>query len=105
MGGLATHPTTVWRSASRGAFDVSAIRRPAGNRQTGEGGGRDTRQFIDPDTLLEMWDQLTLPSQVRAAWANWFRITRGIDLPIVARAQLPPDPADSDSHRPRPGVE
>lgn len=45
-----------------------------------EGGERDIRQFIDPDALLEMWDQLLIPPNVRTAWANWFRIRRGVQL-------------------------
>lgn len=37
-----------------------------------EGGEKDIRQFIDPDELLAMWDDLVIPPHVRTAWATGF---------------------------------
>lgn len=45
-----------------------------------EGGESDIRQFIDPDALLEMWDDLVIPIHVRTAWRNWFRMKRGVEV-------------------------
>lgn len=45
-----------------------------------EGRARDVRQFIDPDKLLTLWDELVLPDHVRAAWADYFLLKRGIAL-------------------------
>jgi hypothetical protein len=33
----------------------------------------DVRFYVDPDGLLELWDELVLPSQVLRAWAEWVR--------------------------------
>ncbi len=44
-----------------------------------EGTEDDVRHYIDPDTLLDLWDELVLPAHVRAAWAAWFRQHRSID--------------------------
>lgn len=45
-----------------------------------EGTGDDVRHYIDVDQLLELWDDLVLPGNVRRAWAEWFREQRGIDV-------------------------
>ena len=42
-----------------------------------EGTGDDVRRFIDPDDLLDMFDDLVLPPRVRRAWADWFERHRG----------------------------
>lgn len=45
-----------------------------------EGTAEDVRFYIDVDHLLELWDDLVLPSYVRRAWADWFRRKRHIEL-------------------------
>jgi hypothetical protein len=46
-----------------------------------EGTDEDVRRSIDPTTPAELWTVLTLPRRVRQAWAVWFRVHRGLDLP------------------------
>src|SRR4051794_16842276 len=36
-----------------------------------EGTEDDVRFYIDADQLLELWDELVLPSPVRRAWTDW----------------------------------
>lgn len=36
-----------------------------------EGTESDVRFYVDPDRLLELWDELVLPPSVRQAWAPW----------------------------------
>ena len=43
-----------------------------------EGTDEDVRFFVDPDGLLELWDDLVLPPPVREAWANWVRSHRRV---------------------------
>lgn len=38
-----------------------------------EGTEDDVRFYVDPDQLLELWDELVLPPAVRRAWADWVR--------------------------------
>ena len=38
-----------------------------------EGTAADVRFYIDPIELLELWDELVLPSPVRRAWADWIQ--------------------------------
>jgi hypothetical protein len=45
-----------------------------------EGTEDDVRSYVDPDELLELWDELVLPPTVRRAWAEWFRRNRNVDL-------------------------
>ncbi len=45
-----------------------------------EGTDDDVRYYIDPDQLLELWNELVLPPPVRRAWADWFRQQRGVEL-------------------------
>lgn len=44
-----------------------------------EGTADDVRRFIVVDDLLDLWDELYLPSHVRDAWCDWLR-HRGIQL-------------------------
>jgi hypothetical protein len=44
-----------------------------------EGTDDDVRFFVQPDDLLDLWDELVLPPSVRESWASWFRRRRGID--------------------------
>ena len=43
-----------------------------------EGTDDDVRRFVDPDELLDMFDQLVLPPAVRRAWVDWFERHRGV---------------------------
>jgi hypothetical protein len=36
-----------------------------------EGTEDDVRFYIDAGSLLELWDELVLPTPVRQAWASW----------------------------------
>lgn len=45
-----------------------------------EGTEEDVRYFVDIDVLLDLWDDLVLPPNVRRAWAAWFERHRKIDL-------------------------
>jgi hypothetical protein len=36
-----------------------------------EGTEEDVRFYVDPDQLLDLWDELVLPPPVRQAWAPW----------------------------------
>ena len=36
-----------------------------------EGTEEDVRFYVQPDQLLELWDELVLPPAVRRAWASW----------------------------------
>jgi hypothetical protein len=45
-----------------------------------EGTDEDVRLYIDPDQLLELWDELVLPRPVRRAWAAWFGRHRQVQL-------------------------
>ena len=41
-----------------------------------EGTEEDVRFYVDAKTLLELWDELVLPSAVRQAWASWIEERR-----------------------------
>jgi hypothetical protein len=43
-----------------------------------EGTEDDIRHFIRIDELIDLWDELVLPDQVRRDWAEWLRERRGI---------------------------
>lgn len=45
-----------------------------------EGTVDDVRTYIDVNELLDLFDDLVLPSHVRQAWAAWFRRHRGVEL-------------------------
>jgi hypothetical protein len=45
-----------------------------------EGTREDIRFYIDVDELLELWDDLVLPSYVRRVRANWFSRKRHVEL-------------------------
>lgn len=45
-----------------------------------EGTAEDIRFYIDVDHLLELWEDLVMPSYVRRPWADWFRRRRRIEL-------------------------
>lgn len=46
-----------------------------------EGRIEDIRNFINPDEVLRLWDELVLPGDVRAAWADYFLIRRNLNVP------------------------
>lgn len=37
-----------------------------------EGTEADVLHFIDPDELVELFDELVLPPKVRRTWEEWF---------------------------------
>jgi hypothetical protein len=41
-----------------------------------EGTEDDVRFYVDEDHLLELWDELVLPPQVRDAWVPWIEDRR-----------------------------
>ncbi len=45
-----------------------------------DGTDEDIRRCIDPDRLLEEFDELVLPPHVRRAWAGCFRRHRSVEL-------------------------
>ena len=45
-----------------------------------EGTDDDVRAYIDVDQLLDLFDDLVLPPNVRRAWVAWFRLHRGLEL-------------------------
>lgn len=45
-----------------------------------EGNVEHVRQFVDVDELLAMWDDLFLPANVEAAWADYFERIRGVKV-------------------------
>ncbi|MDE3203296.1 MAG: hypothetical protein KGQ66_03630 [Acidobacteriota bacterium] len=36
-----------------------------------EGTPEDIQEYIEADRVVELWDDLVLPSGVRRRWANW----------------------------------
>ena len=42
-----------------------------------EGRADDIRRYIDLAELRRVWDDLYLPENVRAAWADYFRLGSG----------------------------
>jgi len=45
-----------------------------------EGTDDDVRLYVNPDDLLELWDEMVLPPTVRQAWAGWFWRQRNVEL-------------------------
>ena len=45
-----------------------------------EGNEDDVRRFIRADELVDLWDELVLPRNVRHAWADWLGRHRGVSL-------------------------
>ncbi len=45
-----------------------------------EGNEDDIRRFIQADELIDLWDELVLPRNVRHAWAEWLERHRGVSL-------------------------
>jgi hypothetical protein len=43
-----------------------------------EGTEDDVRFYVEPDQLVELWDDLVLPPTVRRAWADWLRRHRHV---------------------------
>lgn len=69
-----THP--------RRTYDLADVRqrRLVYEQVLTEGRDDDVRAIIDVDVLASDWDELVLPARVRRAWAEWFRLRRGISL-------------------------
>lgn len=45
-----------------------------------EGNEDDVRRFIRTDELIDLWDELVLPRNVRRAWADWLQRHRRVAL-------------------------
>jgi hypothetical protein len=45
-----------------------------------EGNEDDVCRFIQADELIDLWDELVLPRNVRRAWADWLERHRGVSL-------------------------
>jgi len=45
-----------------------------------EGNEDDIRRFIQADELVDLWDELILPRNVRRAWVDWLERHRGVSL-------------------------
>ena len=45
-----------------------------------EGNEDDVRRFIQADELIDLWDEIVLPRNVRHAWADWLGRRRGVSL-------------------------
>ncbi len=45
-----------------------------------EGNEDDVRRFIRSDELIDLWDELVLPRNVRNAWADWLERHRRVTL-------------------------
>lgn len=80
--GTVTLPRNVRWSGPDKAYDLDdpADRNRVYEQVLREGTDDDVRRFVDPDVLEAAWDDLVLPARVRAAWADWFRRHRGVDL-------------------------
>ena len=57
-----------------------------------EGTAEDIRFYIDVDLLLDLWDELVLPSSVRRAWASGSYVT--VISNLRANAASAPDRVD-----------
>ncbi len=55
-----------------------------------EGTEDDVRLYIDLDELVDLFDELVLPSTVRRAWADWLRAAPRVGTHLAPqRARLP----------------
>jgi len=72
--GVVTLPLHVWWSEPARTFDLSVAEdlRRAYGLILAEGTETDVREFINPELLMEVWDELLLPVNVRAAWEEAF---------------------------------
>ncbi len=52
-----------------------------------EGISRDIAAYIDPDTLLRIWDELVLPEHTEGAWVEYFARRRGIRIRRLRRSR------------------
>lgn len=43
-----------------------------------EGRAADIRRYINPDELLQMWNDLVLPENIRIAWRDYFLYKRRV---------------------------
>lgn len=80
--GLVELPVTVRWSGRPKTYDLDnrVDRLRVYEQVLREGTDDDVRRFIDVDQLIDMWDELVLPSHVRAAWARWLKEHRSLDL-------------------------
>lgn len=59
-------------------LDVRADRIRVYEQVLREGTDDDVRQFIDVATLVDLWDDLVLPTVVRRTWASWLESRLGL---------------------------
>ena len=52
-------------------LDVRADRARVYEQVLREGTEDDVRYYVRADELIELWDELVLPTSVRRAWAGW----------------------------------
>lgn len=62
-------------------LDDRAHRRSVYEQVLCEGTGEDIARYIRLDDLLDLWEELYLPTNVRETWAKRLREERGIELP------------------------
>lgn len=73
--GVVRLPPWIRWSGSPVAYDLANPRhlRSVYEQVLREGTEDDVRQYLRASVLAEVWDDLYLPSYVRAAWEPWFR--------------------------------
>src|SRR5271163_1514396 len=72
--GIVTLPSNVRWSDPLVAYDM-AVRKDrirVYEQVHREGTEADVLHFIDPDQLVELFDELVLPPKVRQTWEEWF---------------------------------
>ncbi|MEO7556369.1 MAG: hypothetical protein ABIV94_07165 [Acidimicrobiales bacterium] len=78
--GVVELPPHVRWSHPRRTYDL-AVRRDRAllyEQVLAEGTDEDVRWYVNPDALVDLWDEIVLPSHVRAAWAAWLHSQRGL---------------------------
>ncbi len=70
-----------WSAPAVYDLDDRAHRRSVYEQVLCEGTVQDVTRYIRLSDLIELWDELYLPGNVRRAWAERLREDRGIDLP------------------------
>lgn len=78
-GAVVTLPLHLEWSGPRRAHDLSDPRQVIHVYEVvlREGNAADVRRYVDPDTLLRIWDDLVLPEHTEGAWAEFFARRHG----------------------------
>src|SRR3990172_1969137 len=81
-GAVVTLPLHLEWSGPRRAHDLSDRRQVIHVYEVvlREGSAADVRRYVDPDTLVEIWDEVVLPAHIRRAWADYFERRKGLTL-------------------------